>query len=86
MGVAQRKLSKTFKGFFDSEKASGILLVICTAVSLSFANSILGQNYLGFWQRYVGGLSVEYWINDGLMAIFFLLIGLELKRELYNAN
>jgi NhaA family Na+:H+ antiporter len=43
----------------------------------------LGANYLSLWQTYIAGLSVEHWINDGLMAIFFLLIGLELKRELY---
>jgi len=64
MGVVQRKLSKSFKAFFDSEKSSGILLVICTAVSLVLANSILGANYLGLWQMYFGGLSVEHWIVE----------------------
>src|SRR5688500_9938275 len=86
MSVVQRKLSKTFKEFFDSEKSSGILLIICTVVSLVIANSILGANYQKVWHVYVGGLSLEHWINDGLMAIFFLLIGLELKRELYNGE
>jgi len=86
MGVVQRKLSKSFKAFFDSEKSSGILLIICTVVSLVLANSILGANYLSIWQMYVGGLSVEHWINDALMAVFFLLIGLELERELYNGE
>lgn len=86
MSVVQRKLSKSFKAFFDSEKSSGILLIICTVVSLVFANSILGANYLSIWQMYVGGLSVEHWINDALMVIFFLLIGLELERELYNGE
>ena len=83
MSVVQRKLSKSFKAFFDSEKSSGVLLIICTIVSLVITNSIIGANYLSLWQRYVGGLSVEHWINDGLMAVFFLLIGLELERELY---
>ncbi len=86
MGVVQRKLSKSFKAFFGSEKSSGILLIICTVVSLVLANSILGANYLSIWQMYVGGLSVEHWINDALMAVFFLLIGLELERELYNGE
>jgi len=86
MGVVQRKLSKSFTAFFDSEKSSGILLIICTVVSLALANSILGANYLSIWQMYLGGLSVEHWVNDALMAIFFLLIGLELKRELYNGE
>jgi len=86
MGVVQRKLSKSFKAFFDSEKSSGILLIICTVVSLVLANSMLGANYLSIWQMYVGGLSVEHWVNDALMAVFFLLIGLELERELYNGE
>ena len=79
----QRRLSNTFKNFFDSEKSSGILLIICTVVSLLITNSIVGPNYLSLWQTYIGGLSVEHWINDALMAVFFLLIGLELERELY---
>jgi NhaA family Na+:H+ antiporter len=83
MGVVRRKLSRTFKNFFDSEKSGGILLIICTVVSLLLTNSAVGVNYLSLWQAYVGGLSVEHWINDALMAIFFLLIGLELERELY---
>ena len=86
MAVVQRKLSKTFKEFFDSEKSGGILLIICTLISLVIANSIIGENYLKVWHVYVGGLSLEHWINDGLMAIFFLLIGLELERELYNGE
>lgn len=86
MSVVQRKLSNSFKAFFDSEKSSGILLIVCTIVSLILANSVLSANYLSFWQMYAGGLSVEHWINDALMAIFFLLIGLELERELYNGE
>jgi len=86
MGVVQRKLSKSFKAFVDSEKSSGIVLIGCTAVSLILANSLLGANYLSLWQMYAGGLSIEHWVNDALMAIFFLLIGLELDRELQNGE
>lgn len=86
MNIGQKKSSNTFRNFFASEKSSGILLIICTVVSLSLANSIIGANYLGIWQVHVGGLSVEHWINDALMAVFFLLIGLELERELYNGE
>lgn len=82
MGVVQRKLTRTFNSFFDSEKSGGILLIICTIVSLLLANSFLGANYLNLWHLKIAGLSVELWINDFLMAIFFLLIGLELEREL----
>lgn len=83
MSIVKRNLSKTFKNFFDSEKSSGVLLIICTVVSLVITNSIFGANYLNFWHAYVGGLSLEHWVNDALMAVFFLFIGLELERELY---
>jgi NhaA family Na+:H+ antiporter len=81
--LVQQTLSKTFITFFNSEKAGGVLLVICTAFSLAISNSPVGADYLSFWHRSFGGLSLEHWINDALMAIFFLLIGLELERELY---
>ena len=86
MGSVRRKLSRTFQNFFASEKTSGILLIASTIVSLLITNSIIGKSYLGFWHEYVGGLSIEHWINDGLMTVFFLLIGLELERELYNGE
>lgn len=72
----------SFHDFFESEKSSGIFLILSTIISLAIANSFWGEDYLSFWQMKLGALSVEHWINDGLMAIFFLLIGLELKREL----
>ena len=86
MGVVPRNLSNTFHKFFDSEKSSGILLILCTVTSLLITNSSSGADYLSLWQRHVGDLSVEHWINEALMAIFFLLIGLELERELYNGE
>src|SRR5215831_17692719 len=86
MDTVQRTLSNTFENFFNSEKSSGIVLIICTVLSLLLANSVVGAPYLRLWQMYVGGVSVEHWVNDGLMAIFFLLIGLELERELYNGE
>lgn len=82
----EKRLSHTFKQFTESGKAGGIVLIACTLVSLSLANSSLGSDYLSFWQQYVAGLSVEHWINDALMAIFFLLIGLELQREMKNGE
>lgn len=81
-----QQLSQSFQQFFDSEKAGGILLILCTAVSLLITNSAFGQYYLQFWQISFAGLSLELWINDALMAIFFLLIGLELERELYSGE
>ena len=76
-------LSNTFNRFFDSEKSSGILLIICTIIAIAMTNSPIGQDYLSLWQTDVAGLKLEHWVNDGLMAIFFLLIGLELEREIY---
>ena len=86
MAAIQRPLSYTFKRFVDSEKSGGILLLLCTLVSLAIANSTLGDSYLHFWHQHVGGLSIEHWVNDALMAVFFLLIGLELERELYSGE
>lgn len=77
---------KVFKEFFDSEKAGGFVLIGCTAVSLILANSGWQSGYHHLWESQVAGQSIEYWINDGLMAVFFLLIGLELKRELYKGE
>ena len=72
-----------FNQFFNSEKSSAVLLIFCTVISLSVTNTSFGPSYLAFWQTNFVGLSLEHWINDALMAIFFLLIGLELERELY---
>ena len=77
------KITKLFSSFFESEKSGGLLLIFCTLVSLILANSTISGAYISFWHLKVGFLSLETWINDGLMAIFFLLIGLELKREFY---
>lgn len=75
-----------FKEFLDSEKAGGLILVFVTLLSLVLANSSLQNSYLGFWQLPVAGHTLVHWINDGLMAIFFLLIGLELEREIYSGQ
>ena len=85
------KLTKLFSEFFESEQASGIILILCMVTSIGVANSRFGEGYLDFWHTKVGfeagGIalkySIEHWVNDGLMAVFFLLIGLEIERELY---
>ncbi len=80
-----KRLYKTdlFKEFFENEKSSGLVLIACTIVSLLLANSSFSTDYLHTWHTKIGTESLEYWINDGLMTIFFLLIGLELEREIY---
>lgn len=80
------KLTKLFTEFFESEKAGGIILICVTAVSLILANSPFQDGYIGFWHFDISGHSITHWINDGLMTIFFLLIGLELEREIYDGE
>jgi NhaA family Na+:H+ antiporter len=72
-----------FSRICKNEKAGGAVLIVCTAVSLILANSSVRFEYLYLWQLQLGGMSVEHWINDVLMAVFFLFIGLELEREIY---
>ncbi|WP_293895030.1 Na+/H+ antiporter NhaA [Flavobacterium sp.] len=77
------KFSRQFHDFFESEKAGGLILVFVTLLSLGLANSVWQTSYINFWHLDLGGYNIVHIINDGLMAIFFLLIGLELEREVY---
>ncbi len=80
------RLSKLYTEFFESEKAGGLILVFATVLSLVLANSSFQSGYLAFWDTDLGGHTIVHWINDGLMTIFFLLIGLELEREIYEGE
>ncbi|GMQ46301.1 Na+/H+ antiporter NhaA [Vibrio sp. 10N] len=75
-------MNDVIRNFFKMESAGGIILVIAAAIAMIIANSPLNEMYQGVLHTYVFGLSISHWINDGLMAIFFFLIGLEVKREL----
>ncbi|KII79460.1 Na+/H+ antiporter NhaA [Vibrio renipiscarius] len=75
-------MSDIIRDFFKMESAGGVLLVIAAAIAMTIANTPMNEMYQSFLHTYVLGMSVSHWINDGLMAIFFLLIGLEVKREL----
>ena len=81
-----KELTKLYTEFIDSEKSGGIVLVFVTVVSLGLANSPWQSDYINFWYFDLGGHSIVHWINDGLMTVFFLLIGLELERELYDGE
>ncbi|HWK07127.1 MAG TPA: Na+/H+ antiporter NhaA [Puia sp.] len=84
-------ITRLFKEFFESERTGGLILVGCTIVSIVLTNSAAGPGYLHFWHARLDlsfgavplDYSVEHWVNDGLMAIFFLLVGLEIEREIY---
>jgi Na+:H+ antiporter, NhaA family len=77
------KVTQIYKNFLQNEKAGGIVLIFATITSLLIANSSIGHTYIHFWETVIGGFSIEHYVNDGLMTIFFLLIGLELEREVY---
>jgi Na+:H+ antiporter, NhaA family len=76
-------MTRLLREFFKSEQAGGLVLIACTAVSLALANSPFAHVYLGLWQLPLFGHPALYWINDALMAVFFLLVGLEIEREIY---
>ncbi len=78
--------TKLFKEFFASEKSGGLVLILVTIVSLFLANSMVGEPLIRFFHHKFWGLSVEHWVNDGLMFLFFLMIGLELEREIYEGE
>lgn len=80
------KTTKLFTEFFNNEKSSGIVLIFCTLISLILANSGFQEAYQSIWHFELGAHSFEHWINDGLMTIFFFLIGLELEREIYKGE
>lgn len=90
MTVSNNSPLKPIQEFFNTESSSGIVLMISTAFALVIANTPLADAYFSFFQNHISvsafGLEIDkpmiLWINDGLMAIFFLLIGLEIKREL----
>jgi NhaA family Na+:H+ antiporter len=79
-------MKSKFREFFDSEKAGGIVLLVVTLLSILVTNSSLQQAYLEIWNTQLANHSIVHWINDGLMAIFFLYIGLELEREIYQGE
>lgn len=77
------RATKLFNDFFENERSGGLVLIGCTLISLVLANSPLQHHYLAIWNYEIAGHHFSHWINDGLMTIFFLLVGLELEREIY---
>jgi NhaA family Na+:H+ antiporter len=79
-------LKKIVNALIHNEKTSGVILVCVTIMSLCIANSGWQTTYTNFWHFEIGHHTIAHWVNDGLMAIFFLLIGLELEREIYQGE
>ena len=78
----KKKLPAVVSGFISSPAAGGIILILASAAAIVIANTSLREGYEFLLKYKTAGLSVEHWVNDGLMAIFFLFVGLEIKREL----
>ena len=81
-------ITQYFRKFLDNSQSSGILLIFCVVISLMIANSSFGDAFQNLLDTKIGtevfhlNYPISIWINDGLMAIFFLLVGLEIKREI----
>jgi NhaA family Na+:H+ antiporter len=84
--TTQRRQVSIFREFIDSESSGGLVLMAAAVAALLVANSPLSTYYFEGLHAYLGPLSVSHWINDGLMAIFFLLVGAEIKREMLDGQ
>lgn len=73
---------KPLENFIHTESASGIILAFCAALAMVLANSSASATYFSLLETKITFLSLQHWINDGLMAIFFFVVGLEIKREI----
>lgn len=80
------RIRTALRSFITTEAAGGIVLMGVAVLALIIANSALAPSYFGVLKSYVFGLSILHWINDGLMAVFFLLVGLEIKREMLDGQ
>jgi Na+:H+ antiporter, NhaA family len=86
MATLLAKPRSALRDFLTSEASGGLLLVAAALVALALANSRLADAYFELLHMPLGPLSVQHWINDGLMAVFFLLVGLEIKREFVDGH
>lgn len=79
-------IQNTIRKFLDSEASGGILLMGSAVLALIVANSPWSEAYFDMLHVYLGPLSIAHWINDALMAVFFLMVGLEIKREMVDGH
>lgn len=83
--IVARPLSQ-MREFIESEASAGLILMAMAVIALAIANSPLSEDWFHLLHTKIGPLSFVHWVNDGLMAIFFLLVGLEIKRELLDGQ
>lgn len=86
MTTSSKRPLSILRDFLDKSSSGGIILMLSAALALLVANSPAADAYTHTLSSYVGGLSVLHWINDGLMALFFLMVGLEIKREMIDGQ
>lgn len=86
MTPARQARPSAIRRFLDAQSSAGMMLMAAAVVALLIANSPLAPGYAALLHVYIGPLSLGHWINDGLMAIFFLLVGLEIKREMLDGQ
>ncbi|WEX75269.1 Na+/H+ antiporter NhaA [Sinorhizobium numidicum] len=84
--AAKGRVDSTVRQFLDNEASGGLVLMAVALLALIAANSPVASSYFALLQIYVGPLSIQHWINDALMAVFFLLVGLEIKREMLDGQ
>ena len=84
--MIQRLRTSAIRLFLESQTAAGLVLMAAAVIALILANSPIGPAYEAALHWHLGPLSLGHWINDGLMAIFFLLVGLEIKREVLDGQ
>lgn len=84
--VLKGRIQSTLRQFLDAEASGGIVLMTAAVLAIVIANSALSDEYFHLLHIYIGPLSLQHWINDALMAVFFLLVGLEIKREMLDGQ
>jgi NhaA family Na+:H+ antiporter len=84
--VLKGRIQSTLRQFLDAEASGGIVLMAVAVLAIVTANSALAEEYFHLLHAYIGPLSLQHWINDALMAVFFLLVGLEIKREMLDGQ
>lgn len=84
--MSKGRIQSTLRHFLDNEASGGIILMFVAALAIATANSPMADAYFHMLHVYIGPLSIQHWINDALMAVFFLLVGLEIKREMLDGQ
>ncbi|WP_333900762.1 Na+/H+ antiporter NhaA [Agrobacterium pusense] len=80
------RINSTLRKFLDNEASGGLVLMAVALLAIITANSPVAESYFHVLHVYLGPLSLQHWINDALMAVFFLMVGLEIKREMLDGQ